>query len=275
MPLSLSGGALTTPVKVNGQKRVPAVVDTGAPFNLAALTLAYNLNLPVTRPRTLPQQIGGYGGAASDCGWSLLKSLELGGLAYTNTLVSIPLEKFDQVSFFGFLTMNRDEFVIFGLDDMTRMSHLIFDFPRGQLTFRRQEAYLRPSDGRAIVVPCQIGPGPILVVEIKVDGKGPFRCRVDTGKTYNAPALTIPHKLAQELGYWKENAGRRSNQVGIGGRFESQRFKLNMFEIGGRSYPNLTADTHEGAGDFILGMAFLRQYRMTIDFLGRNIYLEK
>jgi len=275
VPLHLQGGAMTTPVGVNGTKRVPAVIDTGAPFNLSSLTLAYNLDLPVTRPKTLPQTVHGYGGAGTECGWSLLKSLQIGGMTYSNALVMIPLEKFDRVTFFGFVTLNHDEFLILGLDDMTRMSFATLDFPKEQLVLARQTPYQPKPNGDAIFVPCQINPGPTLTTMIRVDGKGPFSCRIDTGKTYTAPALTIPQKLAQELGYWKEGGGRRSNQLGFGGSFESQRFKLKSFEIGGRNFPNLSADSHAGAAEFILGAAFFRQYRMTIDFRGRMIYLEK
>src|ERR1051325_2833290 len=94
VPLAFRSGALSTPVEVNGQRHVPAVIDTGAPFNLVSLTLAYNLGLPVTRPKSLPQQIGGYGGASTECGWTVLKSLQVGGMTYTNALASIPMEKF-------------------------------------------------------------------------------------------------------------------------------------------------------------------------------------
>lgn len=275
VPLSLRSGAITTPVIVNGAKRVPAILDTGAPFNLVSLTLAYRMNLPVTRPKLLPQKIGGYGGASTECGWSVLKSLQMGGATYTNALVSIPLEKFEQVTLFGFLTWNRDEFVIFGLNDLMRLSYATFDFPRKQLRLAHRTAYQPSGVDGALAVPCRLNPGPTLAVDALVDGKGPFLCRIDTGKTLNAPALTIPQKLAQELGYWQEDGGRKTDQVGIGGSFESQRFKIKRFELGGRTFANLTADTHEGAGEFILGASFFRDYRMTIDFRGAKIYLEK
>ncbi len=274
LPLTLRGG-VTIPVVVNGTKRVPAVPDTGAPFNLVALTLAYNLQLPVTRPRYLPKTISGYGGASTDCGWSLLSSLQLGGITFTNALASIPLEKFDQVTFFGFLTLNHDEFVILGLDGMTKMSYVTFDFPRREMTFARSEPYICAAREKALVVPCKINPGPTLTAEIKVDGKGPFPCRIDTGKTVKAPALTIPQKLAEELGYTQPGRSRTSRQVGTGGGFESQRFQLKTFEIGGQTFSNLPADTHFGAGEFILGLSFLADYRLTLDVRGRNIYLEK
>jgi len=275
VPLSLRGGAIMTPVVVNGTREVPAVIDTGAPFNLVSLTLAYNLNLPVTRPKSLPQVIGGYGGASTECGWSLLKSVKMGGSTYTNSLVSIPLEKFEQVTFFGFLTMNRDEFIIFGLNDLMKLSYATFDFQRKQFVMA-QRAEFQPGDGtNRIEVPIRIQPGPVLGCEVRVEGKGPFPCRLDTGKTFNAPALTIPQKLAEELGYWERDGARRTSQVGIGGKFESQRFRLKNFEIGGRSFSNLPADTHEGAGELILGASFLRDYKVTLDFRTGKMHLEK
>ena len=129
--------------------------------------------------------------------------------------------------------------------------------------------------GQAFVVPCSVNPGPTLTVSIKVDGKGPFPCRIDTGKTFQAPALTIPQQLAQDLGYWRETGGKRDDRVGIGGSFETQRFTLKTFEMGGKTFNNLTADSHQGAREFILGAAFFRQYRMTIDFRLRTICFEK
>lgn len=275
LPLRLAGGTVTTPVVVNGTKRIPAVLDTGAPFNLASLSLSYNLDLPITRPKTLPQKIYGYGGSSTDCGWTLLNALQFGELSFTNALVCVPLEKFDQVTFFGFLTVNRDEFVILGLSSMAKMSYMVFDFPRGELILDRDALYERTPAREQASAPCQVNPGYTLTTEIMVDGKGPFSCRIDTGKTFKAPALTIPQKVARELGYWREQGGRRSDQVGIGGRFQSQRFKLKSFEIGGQEFANLGADSHEGAGEFILGASFLRQYRMTIDFRRKKLFLEK
>lgn len=273
VPLSLHGGAVHTPVVVNGRHRVPAVLDTGAPFHLVSLSLAYRLDLPVTRPRFLPDRIYGYGGAWRECGWSLVPSLAVGEMIFTNALASIPLEKFDVVSFFGFVTMNRDEFVILGLDEMRKMSFVVFDFPRGRFTMVRHRPY-QPDPARPqLSIPCRVNPGPTLTIALGVDGRGPFPCRIDTGKTARAPALTIPHSVACEWGYWKE--GRRgSGQVGIGGVFESQRFRIRSVEMGGRTFTNFTGDSHEGAGEFILGVSFLRDYRVVLDFRGSTIHLE-
>jgi predicted aspartyl protease len=278
LPLRLQGGAITTPVEVNGTARVPAVIDTGAPFNVASLALAYSLDLPVTRSPMLPRQVGGYGGASAECGWSLLKTLQLGNLLFTNSLVMVPVERFERVTLFGQVTLNEDQFVILGLDDMARMSYVTFDFPQGRFILERNKPFIRQSGESNLNVSCQVipaGMGPILLTWITVDGKGPFPCRIDTGKTYQAPALTIPQQLAKELGYWKEEGGKRADRVGIGGSFETQRFTLKSFEIGSGRFDKLTADSHEGAKEFILGLAFLRQYRTTIDFRLRMISLEK
>lgn len=275
LPLRLGGGAITTPVEINGQKRVAAVLDTGAPFNLVSLTVAYNLNLPVTRPKTLPQKIYGYGGASTDCGWSILRSLQFGDFSYANALTCISLEKFDQVTFFGFVTLSRDEWFILGLSSMAKMSYMTFDFRRGLLTLDRDGVYPPPTDSDTVVAACRVNPGFTLTTHIQVDGRGPYPCRIDTGKTVKAPALTIPHKLAQELGYWRETGGRRSDQVGIGGRFESQRFRIKNFTLGGNEFTNLTADSHDGANEFILGASFLRSYKTTVDFRRQQLYLER
>ncbi|MSR64884.1 MAG: hypothetical protein EXS18_03785 [Verrucomicrobiae bacterium] len=274
VPLNMQGGAVSTPVVVNGTMRVPGVIDTGAPFNLASLRLAYRLELPVTRPASLPQKVFGYGGASAECGWSLLKSLQIGDMTFTNALAMIPLETFERVTLFGNITINNDQFIILGLDDMARMSYVTFDFPGKRFVLAREQPF-HAQEGDSFVVPCAVNPGPTLMVTIKVDGKGPFPCRIDTGKTYQSPALTIPQQLAKELGYWRESGGNRSNHVGIGGSFETQRFALKTFEMGGKTFANLTADTHEGAREFILGLKFLRQYRMTIDFRSRTICFEK
>lgn len=124
------------------------------------------------------------------------------------------------------------------------------------------------------------GPGEAAVlVPVHVDGEGPFQLVVDTGATLTC----LDRELVERLDL-PDARGQRGVGFGIGGDGGGRMrlVEVESLRVGDATAEGLTACTVDlsairGAGipaEGLLGLDFLRSFRVTFDFEARRLLLE-
>ena len=133
------------------------------------------------------------------------------------------------------------------------------------------------SAASSTCVPAQLASAayPLVLVKARVNGQGPFTFFVDTGATVSIVSASLARKLHLAP------LPAAVQGIGAGGRF-STRASVATISIGGVSQERVLVATFDlsqingavGAMDGGLGYNFLKAYRMTIDYPGRELCLE-
>lgn len=114
---------------------------------------------------------------------------------------------------------------------------------------------------------------PLLLIDVKVNGQGPFPFVVDTG----ASGTGLSRQLAERLGL---GSGEQQDLLGCGGTVNAETVRVNELRVGPLRMENLpvfVADLSAVAGkagaeiDGILGYDFLHHWRVLIDYPGRTL----
>jgi predicted aspartyl protease len=148
--------------------------------------------------------------------------------------------------------------------------------PACQLVQQQRPAEVEyPADTEAGEIPFRFeGQGEAaLIVPVYVNGEGPFDFVLDTGATMTC----VEQALAQRLDL-PEQRGAMGVGAGVGGVGRIELVRVDSIRVGGTRASGLTACVldlaHIGAMgvelDGLLGLNFLRAYRVTLDF-GRNV----
>jgi hypothetical protein len=138
-----------------------------------------------------------------------------------------------------------------------------------------------PRDGRGnkagggpIVVPFELLKTGHMAVEVRVNGKGPYRLIFDTG----APLNLVNNKLAKDVGLVKKDE-KPGLMMGLGGVKT-----MDTLELGGAKvdkvramvadHPTVRAfDKAMGPIEGIVGFPFFAQYKTTVDYQKKEITL--
>lgn len=142
---------------------------------------------------------------------------------------------------------------------------------------------------REVGAPAESSPGTVqfkmmgpndaaIIVQVKVNGQGPYDFVLDTGATFTC----LDNELADELKLpeWKGSFGTVVVGPGGGGM---KLLKIDTLEVGDAKASGLTACTVDldrmappGLGiKGLVGLNFLKSYRVTIDFEKKSLRLEK
>lgn len=140
-----------------------------------------------------------------------------------------------------------------------------------------------PSGGRAAPEPGEVqfelaGPGgAALVVPVTVNGEGPFPFILDTGATLTC----VDEALVKEL-----DLGEVQGVTGLGGTIQGMG-RMRLISLGTVALGEATVHELRGCAvdlspmrqaglevQGLLGLNFLRAYRMTLDFAGKTVRLE-
>jgi predicted aspartyl protease len=116
-----------------------------------------------------------------------------------------------------------------------------------------------------------------LIVPVFINGDGPFDLVLDTGATITC----LSHETAERLGLSAE-PGAVGFGAGVGGAGRFEVVRVDSLRVGGTTAHNLLACTLdlsqlEAIGteiDGLLGLNFLREFRITIDFERNVLRLE-
>jgi membrane-associated protease RseP (regulator of RpoE activity) len=134
------------------------------------------------------------------------------------------------------------------------------------------------TEGKVKTVPFKLLESRHIVVEVKVNGKGPFRLVFDTG----APMTLINNRLAKEAGVIKKESGGGFgfNPFGAMGEFTVD--EMEMGDLKAKKVACIVMDhpTLEqmaalfGRIDGIVGFPFFAHYRMTVNYQAKEFTFE-
>ena len=132
------------------------------------------------------------------------------------------------------------------------------------------------ADEKPVVVPFELLSSRHMAVQVKLNGKGPYRLIFDTG----APMNLINNKIAKDSGVLDPKAKRPT--FGMFGTMGAQPIKT--LEIGGAKLEKVSAVVMDhptvalisealGPIDGIIGFPFFARYRMTVDYQKKELTL--
>jgi hypothetical protein len=128
-------------------------------------------------------------------------------------------------------------------------------------------------DAKAVVVPFELLKSRHMAVQVKINGKGPYRLIFDTG----APTNLINNKLAKEAGVLGKDAKPVSPLFGMGGAkvmdtIEVGGVKLEKVPVMVMDHPTVTAISNAlGPIDGIVGFPFFARYKTTVDYQKKEL----
>jgi predicted aspartyl protease len=114
---------------------------------------------------------------------------------------------------------------------------------------------------------------PLLLVDVRVNGQGPFQFVVDTG----ASGTGLSRRLAERL---RLGDGEQRTALGAGGAVSAETVRVRELQVGPLRMENLpvfVTDLSAIAGkagaeiDGILGYDFLHRWRVLIDYPGQTL----
>ena len=136
-----------------------------------------------------------------------------------------------------------------------------------------------PPDSAAGEIPFEmIGPGgAAMAVPVHVNGQGPFRLILDTGATLTC----LDRTLSRRLGL-KEERGVRGMGAGVAGSGQMRLLGVDSLRLGAAKAYDLTVCEVDLAharkigiqADGLLGLNFLQEFRVTLDFERDVLLLE-
>jgi len=117
-----------------------------------------------------------------------------------------------------------------------------------------------------------------IVVPVFVNGEGPFDFVLDTGATFTCVDAELARRLALP-----ERTGARGVGAGVGGAGQIRLVRVDSVRVGGASAEGLTAcevDLRHARqvgveADGLLGLNFLKPFRVTLDFERRVLILRE
>ena len=265
----LAGGAqplILLPVHVNDRGPFDFILDTGAGTSLLTPELAKQLNVKIVRSKE-GQSAGGKVAVSLAKADSLalgdvrIDDVDLGivDLAHVGKTIGAKID--------GDLGYNFLKY--FRVTINYRDCEIRFDDPK------RVEAFGRAAK-TAVPIRLASPAKPLLLIDVQLNGRGPFQFAIDTGTSTTA----ITPQLANELGILSSPIGAGTT---AGAHVDVRAGNIESFQLGDAKIDNMTvvvADFFEmlsaaiGAKlDGVVGYNFLRNYKVAIDYPGETLTL--
>src|SRR6185437_2985146 len=143
-------------------------------------------------------------------------------------------------------------------------------------TFAADKAKPAAEDKTAIVVPFELLSSRHIAVQVKINGKGPYRLVFDTG----APMNLINNKIARASGVLDPRAKRPTfGLFGAMGAHEAKTLQIGDAKL--KNVPTVVMDHPTvmaisaalGPIDGIIGFPFFARYKMTVDYQKKELTL--
>jgi len=152
---------------------------------------------------------------------------------------------------------------------------VVIDYPRREITFEepKQERRL-PMEFRSV------GDANFIVVETKLNEKGPFSFLVDTGAT----KTTVAEQIGQTFDLYRTAHGRKA---ALSGSFAGTTLilsKVKSIQVGSAKSIDVEVGVHDLESpsngvrllvDRVLGYTFMKDYRVTINYPKRRLSFDK
>jgi hypothetical protein len=139
-----------------------------------------------------------------------------------------------------------------------------------------------PEAAKSVRVPFTLLPSRHMMLEVKVNGKGPFNLIFDTG----APLNLVNNKLAKEVGIGKKSSGGLFGGGLLGGMSQVEMSKLQVGDVTAEKLPAVVMDhptvkaisdafeSEHGRIDGIVGFPFFGRYSTTVDYQKKELILK-
>lgn len=268
----LAGGAqplILLPVEVNGQGPFEFILDTGAGTSLLSSELGQSLGVKIVGSKA-----GQSAGGAVSVSLAQVDSIAIGsaklegvdvGLVDLSHIGRTVGAKIDGDLGYNFLKQFR-----ITLD--YRNSEIRLDDPK-------RIEFLGQSDALTEVAMRLASPSkPLILVDVRANGRGPFQFAIDTGTSTTA----IAPELAQQLGVASAPIGAA---ITGGAPVAVTAGTLQAFQVGAAQVDNLSvvvadffAMLSDALGvklDGIVGYNFLRHYKVILDYPNETLSLLK
>lgn len=134
-----------------------------------------------------------------------------------------------------------------------------FDFKKNEIHFRKLEAKVPDLPPKATVIPFENFRGGI-ILQVKLNGQGPFRAVIDTGSPY---IRATPEALQKAHAPEGEAVIVDTLQVG----------SITLTQMKISSQPDLTAILKRANLDMLLGLRFLSRFTVTVDYQKKELVL--
>jgi predicted aspartyl protease len=265
----LAGGEqslILLPVHVNDRGPFDFILDTGAGTSLLTPELAKQLDVKIVGSKE-GQSAGGKVAVSLAKAGSLavgdarIDDVDLGivDLAHVGKTIGAKID--------GDLGYNFLKY--FRVTINYRDCEIRFDDPKRVESFGR---------GAKAALPIRLASPakPLLLIDVHLNGRGPFQFAIDTGTSTTA----ITPQLANDLGILSSPIGPGTT---AGAQVDVRAGNIESFQLGGAKIDNMTvvvADFFEmlsaaiGAKlDGIVGYNFLRNYKVAIDYPGETLTL--
>ena len=268
------GGRYRVPVvlaTVNGHDGVRVMLDSGSNQSLCGYGLARGLDLvPLAGFGAMNSH--GIGGTV-DTMPALTESLRIGGVEVRKliTMINPDVQALRVQEFWG-----TSRVFLVGMNLLRGLSYLTVDSVRGYVVFGVGESY-RPDKASEFVASAPLSwQNDLPCVPVRIDGKGPFPCLVDTGGDYG---FLLPRARASGLGYWRPDKGTMATSTGVAGAGLSVTYDVRTAHVGDMELLNIPSRTivvgpEAAGGQMLIGNQTLRHYRVTFDFKNQRFWME-
>lgn len=264
VPMQLRAGTPHVMASINGQRAILLLLDTGATLSVFEPDVATACGLLPSGGRRL--QIRGVHGTA-DASQAVMSTLDLGQWHTTNVRCLVR----------GISNFRPDGLgsAILGMDHLRRhCSFMTLDYQRNtvELGFSRT---FQPTRSRVTRTPLRWSMG-MPVIRVSSGGIS-WDAVVDSGSTWG---IVINQSTAARLGHAHDGVGMGRGLIlsGVGGSVQADQVGARTIQVPAAT---LCGETHPGAtlyvmpGPMRIGSRFWQGTRLTVDFRGNALWLER
>lgn len=256
--------------RLNDGDSLPLVLDTGAPVNLMHLRVALDNSVPIADPRRLGTVFQGFGGF-EPAYYGMIDRLEIGEMRFRHAFTAIRTRT-HQRKLLGLIPIYRWEGNLVGLSSLVKLNYLTIDYPSRSATFSTRQSFPEPERPPVARLPFKLVSMQIRV-DLRLGATNQFSAVLDTG---NDASLMLPTNLVRKLGYQHLAAhGKPGKYLGLGGELATRTFTIPRIRLGGMTLTQVDAVTAPETYPVSVGSGLLKDYRVTIDFRRKVIWLEQ
>lgn len=255
------------PVTINDSLHEKFILDIGSGTTLVTAVFAGNHNIIATHYKE-----GTGAGGTVKVGLGTVKSIQVGTLRYEDFEIGIT----DDVKRIAAAIGNPE--VTGNLGYSFLKDHILcINYPEKKLRLTSPENFTNPSGNKNIFMLANTAK-PVVIVNVYIDGKGPFAFILDTG----ASVTNISNEMAGSLGLAVSSG---PEITAAAGKVKTSFAMLTEVRIGNDSQNNLPvligsyfemlSKVIGKKIDGVLGYDFMKYYKITINYPADTLYLKK
>jgi hypothetical protein len=256
-------------VRINGGLRLPVVLDTGSPVNLIHASVALDNHVSIANPGELKNSFQGLAGSETAY-YGMIDRLALGEARFDHVFTAIRT-RLHEKKLAGLLPVYRWEGNTIGMTTLFRLKYMTLDYPGGLVSFSAKQPFGGPRNAGSTQVPFEFSQMQITAA-IALGETDSIQAVVDTGCE---AGIMLPKKLVESLGFdGLAKKGKPEKYASLGGETTVRSFRIPQIRLGGEVFLRVHAIEAPDSYPATLGSGFLKDYRFTIDFQKKVLWLE-